>query len=35
MGKGDRCGVGGCDNDRRFSDRIIKRSHVEIMQWFG
>ena len=28
MGGGDKCCVGGCNNDRRYPDRYVIRSHV-------
>ena len=33
MGGGDHCCVGGCDNDRRYPDRQVKRSHVSYLQF--
>ena len=32
MGKNDRCCVGSCNNDKRYPDKIVKRSHVEILR---
>lgn len=32
MGKHNRCCVGGCNNDRRYSDRYVIRSHVKDLQ---
>ena len=29
MGKNDRCCAGSCNNDKRYPDKIVKRSHVE------
>ena len=28
MGKKHRCCVGGCNNDQRYPDLVVKRSHV-------
>ena len=33
MGGGDRCCVGGCDNDRRYPDKLKKQPHVSTLQW--
>ena len=33
MGKHDRCCVGGCNNDRRYPDRYVIRSHVKDLQF--
>ncbi|KAK3095162.1 hypothetical protein FSP39_010913 [Pinctada imbricata] len=33
MGGGDRCAVGGCNNDRRYPERYIIRSHVSNLQF--
>ena len=33
MEKNNRCCVGPCDNDKRYPDKIKKRSHVEAMKW--
>jgi hypothetical protein len=33
MGKGDRCCVGGCSNDRRYPDAIVKQGHVHLLQF--
>ena len=35
MGGGDRCGVAGCKNDRRQLRKVMKRSHVQTLKWFG
>ena len=33
MGGGDRCCVGGCDNDRRKPEKWVVKSHVSYLQW--
>ena len=33
MTKNNRCCVGGCDNDQRYPERVVKRSHVSKMVW--
>ena len=33
MGKKDRCCVGSCDNDKRYTNKVIKRSHVKELKW--
>ena len=33
MGKHDRCCVGGCNNDRRYPDTYVIRSHVKDLQF--
>lgn len=33
MGGGDRCSIGICDNDRRYPDKLVKRSHVSNLQF--
>jgi hypothetical protein len=33
MGGGDRCSVGVCNNDRRYPEKIIVRSHVSNFQF--
>jgi hypothetical protein len=33
MGGGDRCCVGGCNNDRRYPERQKKRSHVSVLRF--
>ena len=33
MGKKNRCCVGGCNNDQRYPDLAIKRSHVSELIW--
>ena len=33
MGKNDRCCIGPCDNDKRYPDKIKKRSHVVAIKW--
>lgn len=33
MGGGDRCSFGICDNDRRYPDKLVKRSHVSNLQF--
>ena len=35
MGGGDRCSVGVCNNDRRYPEKIIVRSHVSNFQFHG
>jgi hypothetical protein len=35
MGGGDRCSVGVCNNDRRYPEKIIVRSHVYNFQFHG
>ncbi|CAC5411920.1 unnamed protein product [Mytilus coruscus] len=35
MGKGDRCSIGICNNDRRYPDKIVIRSHVTNFQFNG
>jgi hypothetical protein len=35
MGGGDRCSIGVCNNDRRYPDKIIVRSHVSNLQFHG
>ena len=32
MGKKHRC-VGGCNNDQRYPDLVVKRSHVSELIW--
>ena len=33
MTKNNRCCVDGCDNDQRYPERVVKRSHVSKMVW--
>ena len=33
MGGGDHCSVGGCNNDRRYPEKNVKRSHVDVLQF--
>ena len=33
MGKKHRCWVGGCNNDQRYPDLVVKRSHVSELIW--
>jgi hypothetical protein len=35
MGGGDRCSVGVCNNDRRYPENILVRSHVSNFQFHG
>ena len=35
MGGGDRCSVGVCNNDRRYPEKILVRSHVSNFQFHG
>ena len=35
MGGGDRCAVGCCNNDRRYPDKVLKHSHVDILKFHG
>ena len=35
MGGGDRCSVGVCNNDRRYPEKIIVRSHISNFQFHG
>ena len=33
MGKHDRCCVGACNNDKRYRNSVVKRSHVKELKW--
>jgi hypothetical protein len=33
MGGGDRCSIGVCNNDRRYLEKILVRSHVSNFQF--
>lgn len=33
MGKHDRCCVGGCNNDKRYPNKYVKRSHVQELKF--
>ena len=35
MGGGDRCSIGVCNNDRRYPEKILVRSHVSNFQFHG
>lgn len=35
MGKSDRCSIGICNNDRRYPDKIVIKSHVTNFQFHG
>jgi hypothetical protein len=35
MGGGDRCAIGGCNNDRRYPKKYVIRSHVDNLQFHG
>jgi hypothetical protein len=35
MGGGDRCNIGVCNNDRRYPEKILVRSHVSNFQFHG
>ena len=33
MGGGDHCSVGGCNNNRRYPEKNVKRSRVDVLQF--
>ncbi|XP_066288831.1 uncharacterized protein [Branchiostoma lanceolatum] len=33
MGKGDRCAVFGCNNDRRYPEKLLIKDHVTTIKW--